>query len=173
MNQFNIIKIYTIFTQWVSESCSVVSDSFRPYGLYSPWNSLGQNTGVRSLSLLQGVFPTQGSNPGLPHIRRILYQLSHKGSPAVAAAAAASLQSCPTLCNPIDSSPPGSPVPGILQARTLEWVAISFSNAWNWKVKVELLSHVWLLATPWTVAHQAPPSMGFSRQEYWSEVPLP
>ena len=74
---------------------------------------------------------------------------------------------------PIDSSPPGSPVPGILQARTLEWVAISFSNAWKWKVKVKSPSSVQLLATPWTTAHQAPLSMGFSRQEYWSGVPLP
>ena len=90
-----------------------------------------------------------------------------------AAAAAKLLQSCPTLCDPIDGSPPGSPVPGILQAGTLEWVAISFSNAWKWKVKVKSLSHVQLLATPWTAAHQAPPSMGFSRQEYWSGVPLP
>ena len=90
-----------------------------------------------------------------------------------AAAAAKSLQSCPTLCNSIDSSPPGSPVPGTLQARTLEWVAISFSNVWKWKVKVKSLSRVWLLATPWTAAFQAPPSMGFSRQEYWSGVPLP
>ena len=90
-----------------------------------------------------------------------------------AAAAAKSLQSCPTLCDPIDGSPPGSAVPGILQARALEWVAISFSNAWKWKVKVKLLSHVRLLATPWTAAFQAPPSMGFSRQEYWSGVPLP
>ena len=84
-----------------------------------------------------------------------------------------SLQLCPTLRNPIDGSPPGSPIPGILQARTLEWVAISFSNAWKWKVKVKLFSRVWLLATPWTAAYQAPPSMGFSRQEYWSGVPLP
>ena len=83
------------------------------------------------------------------------------------------LQSCPTLCNPIDGSPSGSPVPGILQARTLEWVAISFSNAWKWKVKVKSLSHVRLLVTLWTAAHQVPPSMGFSRQEYWSGVPLP
>ena len=89
------------------------------------------------------------------------------------AAAAKSLQSCPTLCDPIDSSPPGSPVPGILQARTLEWVAISFSNAWKWKVKVKSLSHVQPSATPWTAAFQAPPSMGFARQEYWSGVPLP
>ena len=90
-----------------------------------------------------------------------------------AAAAAKLLQSCLTLCNPTDSSSPGSPVPGILQARTLEWVAISFSNAWKWKVKVKSLSPVWLLVTPWTAAHQAPPSMGFSRQEYWSGMPLP
>ena len=90
-----------------------------------------------------------------------------------AATAAKSHQSCPTLCDPIDGSPPGSPVPGILQARTLEWVAISFSNAWKWKVKVKSLSRVRLFATPWTAAYQAPPSMGFSRQEYWSGVPLP
>ena len=88
------------------------------------------------------------------------------------AAAAKSLQSCPTPFSPINGSPPGSPVPGILQARTLEWVAIS-SNAWKWKVKVKSLSCVRLLATPWTAAHQAPLSMGFSRQEYWSGVPLP
>ena len=96
----------------------------------------------------------------------------HKHSNA-AAAAAKSLQSCPTLCDPIDSSPPGSPVPGILQAWTLEWVAISFSNASKWKVKVKSLSRVWPSATPWTAAYQAPPSMGVSRQEYWSGVPLP
>ena len=89
------------------------------------------------------------------------------------AAAAKSLQSCPTLCDPIDGSPPGSPVPGILLARTWEWVAISFSNAWKWKGKVKSLSHAQLLVTPWTSAYQAPPSMGFSRQEYWSGVPLP
>ena len=90
-----------------------------------------------------------------------------------AAAAAKSLQSCLTLCDPIDGSPPGSPVPGILQARTLECVAISFSNAGKWKVKVKSLSRVRLLATTWTAAYQAPPSMGFSRQEYWSGVPSP
>ena len=89
-----------------------------------------------------------------------------------------SLQSCPTLCDPMDGNPPRSPVPGILQARTLEWVAISFSNAWKWKVKVKSLSHVRLLATPWTAVQQAPPSMGFSRQEHWSTawqqyLPLP
>ena len=89
-----------------------------------------------------------------------------------AAAAAKSLQSCPTLCDPIDGSPQGSSVPEILQARTLEWVAISLSNAWKWKVKMKSLSRVRVLATPWTVAYQAPPSMGFPRQEYWSGVPL-
>ena len=100
---------------------------------------------------------------------RSLNELSRRA----AAAAAKSLQSCPTLCDPIDGSPPGSPVSGILQARTLEWVAISFSNAWKWKVKVKPLSRVQLFTTPWTAAYQASPSMGFSRQEYWSGVPSP
>ena len=88
------------------------------------------------------------------------------------ATAAKSLQSCPTLCDPMDCSLPGFSVHGILQARTLEWVAISFSNAWKWKVKVKSLSRVWLLATPWTAAYQAPPFMGFSGQQHWSGVPL-
>ena len=155
-----------------SESRSVVSSSLWPHGLYSPKNSPGQNTGVDSHSLLQGVFPTQGLNPGLPHWMpdKLLESVIHG---QIASAAAKSLQSCPTLCDPIDGSPPGSPIPGILQARTLEWAAISFSDAWKWKVKGKSLSHVWVLATPWTAAHQAPPSMGFSRQEYWSGVPLP
>ena len=109
-------------------------------------------------------YPTDCSLPG---------SSAHPFSVFHHAAAAKSLQSCPTLCDPRDGSPPGSPVPEILQARTLEWVAISFSNAWKWKVKVKSLSRVWLLATPWTAAYQAPPSMGFSRQEYWSGVPLP
>ena len=100
------------------------------------------------------------------------WSLNHWTSREVPAAAK-SLQSCPTLCDPIDGSPPGSPVSGILQARTLGWVAISFSNAWKWKVKGKSLSRVQLLVTPWTAAHQAPPSMGFSRQEYWSGVPSP
>ena len=115
------------------------------------------------------------------HTRVIAVKMTHKlsneklhtkGRPA-AAAAAKSLQSCPTLCDPIDGNPPGSPVPGILQVKTVEWVAISFSNAWKWKVKVKSLSRARLLATPWTAAYQAPPSMGFSRQEYWSGLPLP
>ena len=92
---------------------------------------------------------------------------------SVALLAAKSLQSCPTLCDPIDGRPPGSPIPGILQARTLEWVAISFSNARKWKVKVKSVSRIWLFETPWTAAYQAPLSMGFARQEYWSGVPLP
>ena len=96
---------------------------------------------------------------------------SARNLPLTPAAAAKSLQSCPTLCDTIDGSPPGPPVPGILQARTLEWVAISFSSAWKWKVK--LLGCIRLLVTPWTAAYQAPPSMGFSRQEYWNGVPLP
>ena len=95
------------------------------------------------------------------HILTVLKWLAKQIDPA-AAAAAKSLQLCPTLCDPIDSSPPGSPVPGILQARTLEWVAVSFSNAWKWRVTVKLLSRVQLLVTPWTAAYQAPPSMGFS-----------
>ena len=109
----------------------------------------------------QGIFPTQGVNPGLLHLlhhRWILYHWATREALiySAAAAAAKSLQSCLTLCDPIDGSPPHSPVPGILQARTLEWVAISFSNAWKWKVKVKSLSRVRLLATPWTAAYQAP-----------------
>ena len=112
---------------------------------------------------------------------RITYQemgaAQHRSWPitraAAATAAAKSLQLCLTLCDRKDGSPPGSSVHGILQARILEWVAISSSNAWKWKVKVKLLSRVRLLVTPWTAAYQAPPSMGFSRQEYWSGVPLP
>ena len=106
-------------------------------------DSLGKNIGVGCHALLQGIFPTQRSNPGLPHCRWILYHLKQQGSPVGTAAAAKSLQSCPTLCDPIDGSPPGSPVPGILQARTLEWVAISFSNPvgtgpckWTWPVVI-------------------------------------
>ena len=112
---------------------------------------------------------------GLDAVIFIFWMLSFKSAFSLSSftfITAKSLQSCLTLCDPRDGSPPGSPIPGILQARTPEWVAISFSNAWKWKVKVKSLSRVWLLATPWTAAHQAPPSMGFSRQEYWSGVPL-
>ena len=183
----------------VAQSCPALCN---PMDCSPPGSSVhgdppGKNTGVRCHACLQGIFPTQGWNPGLLYCRRILYRLSHQGSLVTdniiilstttiiiisttiiivtfaAAAAAKSLQSCPTLCDPIDGSPPGSPVPGILQARILDWVAISSSNAWKWKVKVKSLSCVQLLATSWTAAHQAPLSMGFSRQEYWSGVPLP
>ena len=118
-----------------------------------------------------GDFPYPGINPKPPVLADKFFIIELPGKPRymyAAAAATKSLQSCPTLWDPIEGSPPGSPVPGILQARTLEWVAISFSSAWKWKVKVKLLSHVRLLATPWTAAYQVPPSMGFSRQEYWS-----
>ena len=198
--------------------------------LLCPWGSLGKNMGVGCHAPIQGIFPTQGSNPGLPYCRQILHR-QPPGKPwkwkllnrvqlfvtpvdytvhgilqarilewvafpfsrgssqprdrtqvsriagrffinwairealcCLAAAAAKSLQSCLTLCDPIDGSPAGPTVPGILQARTQEWVAISFSNAWKWKVKVKSLSRVRLLATPWTAAYQAPPSIGFSRQ---------
>ena len=109
-------------------------------------------------------------NPG---IKSRSPALQSDSLPAEGCCSAKLLQSCPTLCDSIDGSPPGSPVPGILQARTLEWVAISFSNAWKWEVKVKSLSHVQLIATPWTAVYQAPPSMGFSKQEYWSGLPLP
>ena len=152
--------------------------------LLRPWDFLVKSTGVGCHFFLQGIFKTQGLNPGLPHCRHalpskppgkslnmykvILYiYIEH-----AAAAAAKSLPSCLTPCDPTDGSPPGSAVPRILQARTEEWVAISFSDAWKWKVKVKSLSHVWLFATPWTAAYQAPPSMGFSRQEYWSRLLL-
>ena len=108
-----------------------------------------------------------------PALASGFFATEHQGRPTLKTAAAAkSLQSCLTLCNPIDGSPPGSPVPGILQERMLEWVAISFSNAWKWKVKVKSLSRVQLSATPWTAAYQASPPMGLSRQEYWSGLPL-
>ena len=112
--------------------------------------------------------------PSLPHclFTCSFPQLEHEYF-LYAAAAAKSLQSCPTLCDLIEGSPSGSPVPGILQARMWEWVAISFSNAWKWKVTVKSLSCVRLLTTPWATAYQASPSMGFSRQEYWSRMPLP
>ena len=140
-----------------ARSCSAMSDSMTPWTVALQASLRGSpDPGIKPVSLastaLAGIFFTT-STP--------------------AAAAAKSLQSCPTLCDPIDSSPPGSSVPGILQARILESVAIAFSNAWKWKVKVKLLSRVRLFATPWTAAYQAPPPMGFSRQEYWSGVPLP
>ena len=121
-----------------------------------------------------GFFTSWATREALGRIKRLWNRKKQLlGVQSAAATAAKLLQSCLTLCNPIDGSPSGSPVPGILQARTLEWVAISFSNALKWKVKGKSLSCVRLFATPWTAAHQAPPSMGFSRQEYWSGLPLP
>ena len=128
-----------------------MSDSVRPHRwqptrLPCPWDSRGKNTGVGCHFLLQC--------------------MKVKSQSEVA-------QSCPTLRNPMDCSLPCSSVHGIFQARVLEWGAISFSNVWKWKVKVKSLSHVQLFTTPWTAAHQTPPSMGFSRQEHWSGLPLP
>ena len=141
----------------MSSNCWVKCQGHRINGLYSISLVLKSHWLFESLQF-----------SGLKTNRKTMKLLVHS-----AAAAAKSLQSCPTLCNPIDGSPPGSPVPGILQARTLEWFAISLSNAWKWKVKVKSLSRVWLFTTRWTVAYQAPLSLKFSRQEYWSGLPLP
>ena len=164
-----------------------MSDSVRPHILQPtrlcPWDSPGKNTGVGCHFLLQCMKVKSESEVAQScWTLRNPMDCSLPGSSVhgifqaivlAAATVAKLLQSCPTLCDPIDSSPPGSPVPGILQARILEWVAISFSNAWRWKMKVKSLSRVWLWATPRTAAYRAPPSMGFSRQEYWSGVPSP
>ena len=128
-----------------------MSDSVQPHRrkptrLPRPWDSPGKNTGVGCHFLLQC--------------------MKVKSEREVA-------QSCLALSNPMDCSLTGSSVPGILQARTLEWVVLSFSNAWKWKVKGKPLSRVQLLATPWTIAYQAPPSMGFSKQEYWNGMSFP
>ena len=169
-----------------------MSDSVRPHRWQPtrfprPWDSPGKNTGVGCHFLLQCMKvksesevaqlcptlcdPTDCSLPGSSVHGIFQARILEWGAIAfseIQSAAAKSLQSCPTLCDPIDGSRPDSPVRGILQARTLEWVAISFSNEWKWKVKVKSLSRVRLFATPRTAAFQAPPSMGFSRQEYWS-----
>ena len=131
---------------------------------FNPWAS------VASLLVKISIIPTSRVDVRnwITYVKPTESQTHNRGS-----ATAKLLHSCPTLCDPIDGSPPGSPIPGILWARILEWVAISFSNAWKWKVKVKSLSCVQLFATPWTAAYQAPPSMGFSRQEYWSGVPSP
>ena len=176
----------------VAHSCLTLCD---PIGCSPPGSSVHGILHARTLEWVENPFSRGSSWPRdwtwVSHItdrfftiwvtRETSYPLYlysnhwwNRTNPGVAAAAAAakSLQLCPTLCDPIDGSPPGSAVPGILQARTLEWVAISFSNAWKWKGKVKSLSYVRLFVTPWTVAHQAPPSMGFSGQEYWSGLPL-
>ena len=166
-------KMYIHLKVLVTQSCLTVCD---PVDCSPPGSSVH---GIFQAKILEWVaipFSMVSSQP------RDQTLLSYTGSrfftiwatrEALYPPTAKSLQSCPTLCDPIDGSPPGFPVPGILQARTLEWLAISFSNAWKWKVKVKSLSCVWLFATPWTAAYQAPLSMGFSRQKYWSGVPLP
>ena len=143
-----------------------------PYPFPS-WFNLTQESWSELPFPFPGDLPNPGTEPRSPSLQPDSLPPEPPGKPIYLSAAAKSLQSCPTLCDPIDGSPPGSPVPGILQARTLEWVAISFYKAWKWKVKVKPLSHVRFFATPWTATYQAPPSMGFSRQEYWSGVPLP
>ena len=156
-----------------SESRSVVSNSLRPHGLYSPWNSPGRNIGVGSLSLLQGIFPTQGSNPGIPHCRWILYQLSHKGSPRVLSVQFSSVtQLCPTLWpHELQHARPHCQFSNAVCLREFSLPTI-FVNP----LHVCLLSRfscVQLCASLWMVAHQAPLSMGFSRQEYWNGLPFP
>ena len=143
-----------------------MEDDTRHHRTTQPWITPWERNLFHLISIMW--FPVSSSSSACS-----LAALSQSLPNKTAAAAAKSLQSRLTLYDPIDGSPPGSTVPGILQARTLEWVVISFSSAWKWKVKMKLLSHVWLLATPWTTAYQAPPSMGFSRHEYWSGVPLP
>ena len=132
---------------------------------------LTQSQVHRVSDAIQPAHPLSSPTPPAPNPSQHQSLFQWVNSSVIFLCYAKSLQSCPTLCDPIDGSPPGSPVPGILQARTLEWVAISFSSAWKWKVKVKSLSRVWLFEIPWTVAYQAPPSIGFSRQEYWSGVP--
>ena len=161
-------------------SPKVMSDSCNPVDCSLPGSSFH---GISQARILEWVAISFSRGSSWPRDQTLtpcstggFFTTAPPGKPNMgiaAAAAAGSLQSCPTLCDPIDCSPPGSAVPRILQARTLEWVAISFSNAWKWKVKVKSLSRAELLATPWTAAYQAPPSMGFSRQEYWSGLPSP
>ena len=190
---------YIYYLVWSLSLTFLQPHEFWPARLLCPWDFPGKKTGVHCHSLLQGTFLTQGSNlyhlwwqaDSLPlspalnpyntikieELQFMFYSWRKRSKLSLLlnyiAAAAKLLQSCPTLCSPIDSSPPGSTVPGTLQARTLEWVTISFSNAWRWKVKGKSLRHVQLFTTPWTAAHQAPPSMGLSRQEWWSGLPLP
>ena len=157
----NLEACECVFARPITEVSSVWGDTVGFGGagpergtVHEVWSSYSERNPVPPCH------PWQESKSCYPDITGLVLQEG-------AAAAAKSLQSCPTLCDPRDGSLPGSPVPGILQARTLEWVAISFSNAWQWKVKVKSLSRVRLLATPWTTAYQAPLPMGFSRQEYW------
>ena len=167
------------FTQSCPTLCGPMDCSMPGFPVHHQYPELAQTHVHWAGDAIQPSRPLSSPSPSafnlsqhfLSLVERFLIsgKISHYSD--IAAAAAKLLHSCPTLCDPMD--PPGYPVPGILQARTLEWVAISFSNAWKWKVKVKSLSRVQLVATPWTAAYQAPLSMGFSRQEYWSGVPLP
>ena len=163
-----VAKSRTRLSDWTThrKRNSVLSDSARAFA-----NVLSLSTVFKAFFQAQAITQWAGMEENV--VVRLVATLPQCVLSPAAAAAAKSLQSCPTLCDPRDGSPPGSPVPGILQARTLEWVAISFSNAWKWKVKMKSLSHNRLLATPWTAAYQAPLSMGVFRQEYWGGVPLP
>ena len=167
------IYIYTLHCcQWVTRSCLTIWD---PVDCSPPGSSVHGILQARMLEWVATSFSRGSYQPwdwtcisrvSCVH-RQILYHWATREALHTlyiyihTAAAAKSLQSCPTLCNPIDGSPLCSSVPGILQARTLEWVAIFFSNAWKWKVKVKSLSRAWLLVTPWTSAYQAPLSMGY------------
>ena len=148
-----------------------------PHGLHTPEYPLSFTISQSLLTCISTELVMISNHLILCHLSSCPQSFPESGSFPMsqffAAAAAKLLQLCPTLYDPIDGSPSGSPMPGILQARTLEWVAISFSNALKWKVKGNSLGRVRLFATPWTAAHQAPPSMGLSRQEYWSGLPLP
>ena len=165
---FPVSRLFASDGQSIEASAFGISPSNEYLGLISfriDWFDLAVQWTLKSL--------LQHHNSKASILWCLAFFMVHLSHWYMTTATAKSLQLCPTLCDPIDGSPPGSPIPGILQARILERVAISFSNAWKWKVKVKLLSRVWLLATPWTAAFQAPLSMGFSRQEYWSGLPLP
>ena len=169
MSKENVIYMCVCIYQY-QFSHSVVSDSATPWTAACK-ASLSINNSQSLLKLMSNKSVIPSNHLIICHTHFLLPSI-FLISLNLYAAAAKSLQSCLTLCNLIDGSPPGSPIPGILQARTLAWVAISFSSAWKWKVKVKSLRRVPLLATPWTAGHQAPLSMGFSRQEYWSILPF-
>ena len=164
-NECNCLVVWTFFSTTLLWNC-MKTDLFQSCGHCWVFHTCRH---IQCSNLATLSFSILNSSAGIPSPLLALLVVM---LPA-ATAAAKPLQSCPTLCDPRDGSPPGSAVPGVLQARTLEWVAISFSNAWKWKVKVKSLIRVRPSATPWTAAYQAPPSMGFSRQEYWSGVPVP
>ena len=173
-----VLKGILNMRSWWWFNCQVVCISCDPVDCSPPESPVHGISQARILERVALVFSKGSSWPG-NGIRNSctaggLFTVGPPEKPLwdSAAAAAKSLESCLTLCDPRDSSPPGSAIPGILQARTLEWVAISFSSAWKWKVKMKSLSGVRLFVTPWTAAYQAQPSMVFSRQEYWSGVPI-